>query len=376
MIGSLPQQSLGIMTAERSGPLPFASSGFYRYLCLLGEQRGIQVFVFSPNRIRFLDGTVTGYSYSRKNRQWIKSQLPLPAFIYDRCFCDKREEYVQYRNAVRRLRSKANIHFIGNELPGKWKVLQRLSSELDLLPILPETKQLHNMEQLLAWLDRKQEAFLKPQGGSQGKGALRIAASRETSDHYLAIGRDGRNRPVHKQLSGRQDLKRWIASFIGRRAYLIQDYLTLHNSAGIAYDIRSLVQKDGRGLWQMTGMAVRCGKPGSVTSNLHGGGKAEEALPFLIREFGEAKAEELIAAIHKLSAQIPPVLESAHGRLVELGIDFGIDRTGTIWILEVNSKPGRDVFRQLHNGAARRLSLERPIEYTEFLLKSSAVLTK
>lgn len=363
------QHSLGIMATELPRSLPFANSGFYRRLCLLGDQRGIRIFVFSPNRIRWSDGSVTGYTYNRQTAQWTKGQFPLPSLIYDRCFFPNRETYQQYHKQVRKLRSRADIHFIGNGLAGKWQVLQQLRKDSYLQPYLPETEQLSDVELLLAWLARKENVFLKPQGGSQGKGALRVIYSKDPTERFQISGRDGRNRPVHKQFTDRTKLKQWLHSFIGRRPYLIQDYLPLHTLDGLAFDVRSLVQKDGCGRWQTTGMAVRCGKPGSITSNLHGGGNAEEVVPFLVREFGDHKTEELQHLLDELSERIPPLLEGAHGRLAELGIDFGIDRTGQVWILEVNSKPGRELFKKLNHTEARRLSLENLIRYAQYLFK-------
>ena len=42
---------LGIMVTELNRELPFASSGFYQNLTTHGANEGIDVFVFSPNRI-------------------------------------------------------------------------------------------------------------------------------------------------------------------------------------------------------------------------------------------------------------------------------------------------------------------------------------
>jgi hypothetical protein len=363
------QIRLGIMATELPRSLPFANSGFYRKLCLLGEQRGIQVFVFSPNRIRWSDGTVTGYTYNKQTAQWTKGQFLLPSLIYDRCFFVTRETYQQYHKQVRKLRSRTGIRFIGNGLAGKWQVLQQLRTDSYLQPYLPKTEQLSDVELLIDWLAHKENVFLKPQGGSQGKGALHVIHSKDPTETFKVTGRDGRNQPVHKQFTDPVKLKQWLQAFIGRRPYLIQDYLSLHTLDGLAFDVRSLVQKDGCGRWQTTGMAVRCGKPGSITSNLHWGGIAEEVVPFLIREFGEPKTEELQHLLDELSERIPPLLEEAHGRLVELGIDFGIDRKGQIWILEVNSKPGRELFKKLNHTVARRLSLENLIRYAEYLSK-------
>ena len=105
---------------------------------------------------------------------------------------------------------------------------------------------------------------------------------------------------------------------------------------------------------EAAGTAVRRGKSGNVTSNLHGGGTAEELLPFLIKEFGQEKSLQIHCTLLEIATQIPAILEQHHGRLAELGIDLGIDSSGDVWILEANSKPGRSAFTRLSDPSARR----------------------
>jgi hypothetical protein len=90
--------------------------------------------------------------------------------------------------------------------------------------------------------------------------------------------------------------------------------------------------------------------------------------PFLAREFGEARAQELCAELTALSKSLPPLLERHHGRLAELGLDFGVDRGGRVWLLEANSKPGRSVFARLHDHQAREAAHLNPLRYAAFLL--------
>jgi glutathione synthase/RimK-type ligase-like ATP-grasp enzyme len=235
---------------------------------------------------------------------------------------------------------------------------------------LPETNLLTSGSALRNWLQERDDVFLKPQGGSQGKGALylRKVNTMNGNSAFHIKGRNAYNQLFEHHFKHFDSCWQWLCSRIGTRPYLMQEYLRLHSSEGMAFDIRSLVQKNGAGLWESTGMAVRIGKPGSITSNLHGGGTAEEVSAFLTKEFGDAKASELIATLAMLSNRIPPLLESHHGRLAELGIDLGIDTWGRVWVLEVNSKPGRTIFARMRNEKARMKSIANPIYYAGYLL--------
>nr|WP_284646839.1 YheC/YheD family protein [Paenibacillus chinjuensis] len=147
---------------------------------------------------------------------------------------------------------------------------------------------------MLEWLKRRDAIVLKPQGRLAGtRRAARAPRKRRdgprqrcppvtenTAEAAFSVrGRDARNRRVAHGFGDAAALLRWLRRFTGRRSYLVQPYLQLHDASGDAYDVRSLVQKDGAGRWQLTGMAVRQGQGGSLTSNLHGGGKAEAAGP-------------------------------------------------------------------------------------------------
>nr|WP_231638566.1 YheC/YheD family protein [Paenibacillus sp. JCM 10914] len=105
-----------------------------------------------------------------------------------------------------------------------------------------------------------------------------------------------------------------------------------------------------------------------MTSNLHGGGTAYPAQPYLSAQYGEETAMKIIKTVYDVSALLPSLLEESFGRLGELGIDFGVDPTGRVWLLEVNSKPGRQAFALAGDTRAARLAIEHPIRYARYLL--------
>lgn len=119
-------------------------------------------------------------------------------------------------------------------------------------------------------------------------------------------------------------------------------------------------------------MAVRKGQDGSLTSNLHGGGTALPVGSFLAGQFSSKQADMILKELYSLSVLIPVVLESSHGQLAELGIDFGIDTSGQLWILEVNSKPGRSALSRINEAASYIHAVTNPVHYARYLLKSRA----
>ncbi|WP_052486885.1 YheC/YheD family protein [Gordoniibacillus kamchatkensis] len=222
----------------------------------------------------------------------------------------------------------------------------------------------------MAALKRSGELFLKPDGGSQGRGALRVSA--EPGGSVAVRGRSPRNEPYARRFARADDFAAWLMAAIGSRPYLIQPYLPLVDREGNAYDIRCLMQKDGSGRWQTTGLAARRGRSGSVTANLHGGGAAEPAAAMLAREFGAAEAGRIEQTMRRLAARIPPLLEEQRGRLCELGIDFGVASSGRVWLIEVNSKPGRAAFGRIGDPSLRQAAVLNPLRYAAALLRPAA----
>src|SRR5690606_18117850 len=111
----------------------------------------------------------------------------------------------------------------------------------------------------------------------------------------------GSNRPISAIFDSERHLLRWLARFIGTKRYLIQHSLSLHTVSGEPFDVRSLVQKSGHGQWQRTGMAVRVGRPGNLTANLHGGGTSWPLRTFLHEHFKPDKVETIIEHLQQLS---------------------------------------------------------------------------
>ncbi|OXM84257.1 YheC/YheD family protein [Paenibacillus rigui] len=384
---------LGIMTTQTEGEFPFLNRGFYRRLCIAGSHFGLQAFVFTPQGVDSLMGLIHGYAYDPLERRWRQGTFDLPDVIYDRCFFTTRRQYAEYRNAVRRLREHRPALFLGYGLRGKWEVQHMLEQDDRLKPYLPQTEVMRSVRSVADWLKARGEVLLKPQGGSQGRGVLLVQRSTAQAapgaaglaaapgvapegtvkavPAFTVRGRDGRNRIVERSFDDAAALLRWLRRFTAQRGYLLQQFLQLQGPGGGAYDVRALVQKDGAGLWQVTGMAVRRGQDGSLTSNLHGGGTVEPADAFLAKLFGAAKSQQLVKDLLWLSKRIPEALETYHGRLAELGIDYGVDTQGRIWILEVNSKPGRSIFTYLHDDQARYNAVVNPVRYARYLMQQS-----
>jgi len=345
---------------------PFHEKRYFSQLATEGKKKNIQVFIFDPKKINWNTRTVTGWTVESP-QQFTKGIQPIPALIYDRIFYRNRQHFLQYKPHVTRLMNDPNIRFLGHPLKGKYQTYQLLKQSPFLQPYLPETVRYDTIETLHHMLHKHQTICMKPNGGSHGRGVLKISHQK---GHYSVTGRNLLNRHFHGRFSNRYQFDHWLQQFVQQTRYIIQPYLTLLTPKGFPFDVRILVQKNEHHTWTTTGAAVRIGPSHTITSNLHGGGKAILFEPFLDKYYSD-RIEPIQTKLTSITSYLPRFIEQNHGPLVELGIDVGIDQQANIWLLEVNSKPGRSVFLQMGKPEIHHLAVQLPIRYAESLLQGS-----
>jgi glutathione synthase/RimK-type ligase-like ATP-grasp enzyme len=358
---------IGIMVSESQINLPFAQQRFFVHLSQIGAKWGFLVYVFSPLQVDCASISVQGCRYLPTG--WIWKTFPLPDLIYDRAFFGNKQQYQRHMTALHVLQQLKKTPYLGRSLKGKWAVHKVLIKHPLISAHLPVTELLREPSQLFHWFNEYPSIVIKPESGSQGKGVLVI--TKTTAADYSLLGRNLQNQSISKHLANSFSLRDWLIDFMGKRSYLLQRYLRLQTEQGVAYDIRVLMQKGSNGQWNQTGMAARVGEPTSITSNLHGGGTATEVFPWLTKQFHANRAQAILDKINALSALIPPFLEQHFGRLAELGLDIGVEPDGGVWVIEVNSKPGRTAAHCFSNPNAFNQAMSNPMLYARYLLHQS-----
>lgn len=352
--------------AEGSNTYPvLLEPSFYRALSSAAEQHGIDLYVFTAADYQPRTGQLQGYRF-HQNR-FVRQSVPLPDVIYDRCFFTNADQRQNCRKMLASIKLQKPYQMLNSVLPAKLGVYHALKEDDRLKPYLPITSGYQSSDQLMRLMQlHAAGVVLKPASGMQGRGLLHAKLCQHEQSVHVN-GRTKQNQPFTITFAHIDKFKRWINRIVSQTAYLIQPYLELSDDDGKPFDIRVLLQKDSQGRWASTGAAARSGKKGSLTSNLHGGGEARSALQLLTNKFDRAKAEHLLETIHTISKQTAERIEDVFGRFAELGLDFGIDKGGRVWLIEVNSKPGRSAFRLISDQKAEHLSIERPLLYARLL---------
>ncbi len=358
--------ALGILVCERHEDPPFAESSFIKRLHVIGARSGMQLFAFDPRTWEPRNDSVKSWVWNIGRSRWESGRRKLPVVVYDRSWPETEEEKAGYRQAMRSIRASKRLKFLNGRLPHKGKVYDMVSKDRTIAAVVPPTAIYQGSASLYAWLRKhRHAAFLKPIAGSQGR---RVVAIVRTEDgQFRLMGRQQDNRPLDLVCATESEALQRLERWIGNRCYLMQPLLELKGRSDESLDFRELMQKDKFGHWTSTGIAARLGAPGSVTANLHGGGKAASAEEALSELFGEERGRDLLQEMRRKSFQIVARLEETFGRFAEIGLDYGVDRGGKLWFLEANSKPGRTAMGSAGEGAAQAAA-EQPLSYARSIL--------
>lgn len=340
---------------------PFGpQSYFIKQLITNGRKFGQICFGFSPFSINWASRTVTGYTYGSKG--WVKRTYPMPEVVYPR-----ERGYSATINRIRNRMEAHGVKLLNPKLIGKWQTHKILSQNPDLLPFIPETQLITNFGKVGTMIKKYRGVYLKPVTGSQGKNIIKVTHKKGSGYeyHYLM-----NNQVHHGRAATLQQLRQHLYRVMGNRRYIVQKQINLIRTRGNILDVRVMVQKDNRGRWGITGMAVRVGKHGAITSNISSGGYGRRVRGVLESKFASReKVDEIIQQIEQVALKAASTLEQGIGNAGEMGIDIGIDQNGRVWFIEANLRPARQVFTLIGDTRTRIKSVQTPLLYARHLAK-------
>lgn len=346
---------VGIITVpSRSASLFGEQESYFRHLLKsLADLNGLG-FVFTPSGINWEGQSITGY-FTRRSGRWQKARFPLPDVIYNRCLTGSGES----TEALKGL-AALGVRSFNTSLGSKWHVYQALKLSSPALTCLPETILLDSGEALERILKSHHDVYVKRLNGHLGRGIYRISKGKAGYRVQRTGDTHGRHVGSVPKIIRMYGMDKRFGRFIAQKSIN-------PGRSGSHFDIRVLVQKDGKGCWRLTGMAVRIGLADQITTNLHTGGRAESLEKALrLKGYNAARTSMVKQALKSCALQIAKALEPTTENLGELGLDFVLDAEGRPWFLEANPRAGRRSFARLGLNT-RRLAVRRPMEYACYL---------
>lgn len=294
-------------------------------------------------------------AYRLQGGRPVRVRTPLPRVIYDRCFGPgSRLQAIRLRHLTRGL----GITVINQPVKiTKLATYQALRENRRLRAVVPFAAPL-SAQALKAAAGRFPVLYVKPDNLSRGWGVFRVRrhGTALLLERHPKKGRRGRNRIF----ATAEELLRWLPK---HSPYLLQEAVDLATFMGNRFDFRALMQKDGRGRWQLTGLVARIAPQRGVVTSPRSGGMISPPLRVLQAAFGPEGGLAALETLRDTCLQIARQMEKAFGLCVELGIDIGITRDGVPKLIEVNGRPLKVSLDRLNDPGANQRIHRYPIYF-------------
>ncbi|GLF91150.1 endospore coat-associated protein YheD [Bacillus safensis] len=360
---------IGIFTAgfeQSTQPLGTRSDFFIKLLHSFRQHAGF-AYVFGTHSIDWEKGIVEGLLYQQQS--WVKKQLPLPSVIYDRLPNRKAAQSAFIQETKRKLTQDYDIPWFNPYFFNKWEIHEQLLTDEKTWSFLPHSVKLDPVDALSkieTLLHLHHAIYLKPTNGSHGDSIYQV----KKEDHGVTVCSNlGRAIPYHSLDHFVQRLRKdhTIHDFIAQQGI---ELLQIDNQS---MDFRVHTNKNKDGQWTVTAVAAKVSGDHTITTHQSHGG-AVKTLYDIFPE--EKKRLQILQQLSHTALTLSQVIdEKMSGYIGEIGFDLGIDQTGTIWMFEANSRPGREIFQHASLKKSERLIAKRIMEYASYLSKTVLTTT-
>ncbi|MCM3617008.1 YheC/YheD family protein [Sutcliffiella horikoshii] len=309
------------------------------------EDIGAIFYVFTLQKQR-MDKSMEGFYLD--NNSWNKALLPYPQIVHNRLHKRTNERSEMFQQFTEQLQ-EWNIPYFNHHFLNKWTVHEQLCAVEHLLPYLPETA-LFSATQLESWLENYSMVFLKPINGSQGKQIFKVC---KTPDGY-SLDYSSLQQQITQTYSSFHDLYKRLSTHTKKRQYIQQQGLNLLHLDGRPVDFRYLCHRTEDDRWQVTSSTARASKSGSFVSNLAQGGEMLSVNHVLSTQFTPKEMPQIRKHLKELALEVAREIGAgSQGLFGELGIDLALDVSGHPWIIEVNTKPSKNLDQPTGNRKIR-----------------------
>ncbi len=353
---------IGIMTVKRGASFKGNKKNFIDII-QTAKSLGAVVYVFNVEDIDWSSHTTGAYFYQESSDAWIYlAQTPLPQVVYNRIPYREDEQKGYVQSAIRQLNKVPSLHLFNHHFFNKWDLYYKLGQNSRVSHYIPETRKLKSLKDFSQMVSKHPLLYLKPISGKAGKGIMTIQSS---TNRYVLKQRVG-SRLMSSSFDTEIHLWNQIKKKV-KEGYVIQQGIPLATFDERPFDIRVLVQKDGKGMWGLSGVGIRVAGKNSITTHVPRGGSIASPEDVFRSYMSEAEYEAFMIRLKKTVLELADALEESYKNLGECSMDIGINRKGELWFFEANAKPMK--FDEPH---IRKTSLERIVQYSQYLVSLGA----
>ncbi|QWU17826.1 YheC/D like ATP-grasp [Paenibacillus sophorae] len=340
----------------------------FRDIIRTGRELGYLAYVVTVRDLKLESSTVTGY-VPGPGKAWTAVQLPFPQIIYNRIPTREDEAKPAVARKIAECLEHPGIRLYNPYFFNKWSLFEWLKGSNATSRHVPATRRLRSARTLSSMLKTHTSLYLKPESGKAGKGIMRLKYYADGTLPYRLQIQSGKKNVTYKAASIERLWTR-IGKERGGSLYIVQQAIELATCKGRPFDLRVLLQKNGRGGWAVTGIGARLAGSRSITTHVPRGGSVEDPSKMLEAMFGPERTASILKNLSSTALLIARQIERASGyTLGEMSMDLGADDKGGLWFFEANSRP-----MKFDEPDIRKLSLERIFYYSQHLARQTAII--
>lgn len=358
------QPVLAILTIDDDIQLFRGNRSNFADIITTGTEHGFLVYVVTVKQLKLRRKLLDGFTYDRGTDTWIGQKFPLPNLIYNRIPLREDELQPEVKRKIALCVNHPHIQIFNPSFFNKWSLFKWLRQSRTTQPFIPATRRLLTAGGLGRMMMKHRFLYLKPISGKAGKGIMTIQLQPEKSLPYT-LKIQGDKGSTSYNCGSIAKLWARIVKESGGERYIAQQGIQLASFNERSFDLRTLVQKNRRGQWDISGIGARVAGSYSITTHVPRGGSIEDPEKLLVSVFGQDEARKLLMKTRNTALIIARQIERGSRRkLMEMSMDLGVDQDGHVWFFEANAKP-----MKFDEPDIRKRSLDRIFQYSTYLLK-------
>jgi glutathione synthase/RimK-type ligase-like ATP-grasp enzyme len=319
----------------------------------------LKLYAFTPADIVWKERRIIGLSL--KKGIWKQSSFPFPHVVYNRSFNKKLITIQRLENAIGRNKCFNNINFFN-----KWDLYNLLEQSIILKPYVPDTY-FYNEANISELLEKHRLVYIKPSYGFKGKSVYRVELM-DYGDIHISLHSLTPRYICRKN----ENIQEKLNELLGPKKYMVQQGIRMSQLDQRHFDIRVLVQKDILGEWTVSAITSRVAYENYYNTSMCG--TIYDIAEILPQLFSPEKMNEILQSLNEVSVKAAQEAETQMGSLGELSVDFVLDDQSKLWIIELNGKPQKNLYKDIKSFKLKKIIYGRPMEYAYYLSQTDSHL--
>jgi len=324
----------------------------------IAQKNGMAAYLFDPHSLDFENHTINAWILSPDKQSYQIITVPYPDVIYDRTFHGRANSEQELKH-IPFLNPREFTEFIADKL----ELPQLLRANTLLKDYIPETRQFVDAQSITDMLSTNRVVFFKPTWGMASMGVVKIERLDDGSYRY------NYTRP-HYDNEGNIDYgwpepaEEGYHGFIAHSTQEILDKTKDHRKNYRDFVIQQGIDMPYDKSWGFfeTRFLLQRGATGSLNLIGWNEGQKNHDIGIFGKHFGETNATNILTNAERLAKAVSLQIQKDYGsHFGQMTVQVGIDRTGKVWFLEANPKPG--VVNQFDNRNLPHLT-DQSIEHT------------